>query len=335
MSEHKKQFRHSALLQNPKELPPVVPAEVHSAPVDEVQIPRPVPVPDAAFLRVIETIPVVARAWQRMERQYKAYPYEEAAPQTVIQAAADAAQGASDWNISQGFMVDQLQVPPHAIFEALEESAYDDEDVTDVPVKTRSGGFSESMLHTRVLGTPLPSGYKPERSVYVHLRQETPDCYVLECAWRSVENGVQLIKEHCIELLRDDPMLQERLQEMRTLLEPATLYVWDVPALFKAVGGLAHERFQPLYQWLRTKSLLDITKTMYQVGTEQLSLLTVGVLSRRFRLSPAVYERSRARGAVVLMLCHENIVREVTQLQEGKTVVPLDLRTADDTASGR
>lgn len=334
MSEPKKPFHPTDLLHNPKTLA-AQPDEVLPAPVDEVQIPRPVPVPDAQFVRVIETNPVVARAWERIERQYKAFPYEEAAPATVIQAAADAARSAADWNNEQGFGVDQMVVAPHPIFAALEEGGLEDEGIEDVHVK--SDPAWDTQVRTRVQGTALPSGYKPERNVYVHLRVQEEGGYVLECAWRTVEHGAQMIKDHCIALSAEDAQLNERLYEMRGLLEPATLYVWDVPALFKAVGSLADARFQPLYQWLRTKSLMDITKTMYQVTPAQIPLLSVSALARRFRLSPTLYERSAARSAIVLMLCHENIVREVMQLQEGKTVVPLDLRPSDahDSKDGR
>lgn len=326
---HKKTFRPADLLVNPKGLKTQEP-EVARAPVDEVQIPRPVPVPDESFTRVMETSQVVARAWQRIERQYKAYPYEEAAPDTVIQAARDAARSAEDWNNEQGHTVEHLVVPPHPVFEALAPSQGTDLDIEDAPIKSdRAGDFSGG--RTRVLGSALPSSYKPERNIYVHLLEHEEGGYVLECAWRSVEQGVQLIKDHSIRLDEHDPQLNERLYEMRGLFEPATLYVWDVPALFKAVGSVAGAGYQPLYEWLRTKSLLDITKTMYQVAPQYIAQLSIGVLTRRFRISATLHERSKARNAIVLMLCHENIVREVMQLQEGKTVVPLDLHHEEGT----
>jgi hypothetical protein len=289
---------------------------VEKAQIDEIQIPRRAPVKSTGVEKMIESNPALGRAWDRMEKNQKDFPYQEESTKeggsTFFRAKNAVAMFKRD--------TDQSDTPMEPLNTAW---IYGE----GAPGAARSTEIREMEVVERAPTLPRPAaaGEEPLARVFLAFTNEG-DKLTLELAWSTTTVHGSKMHERVIELTRGSVDVVENLREFRALVDGKRVNMWLVPPFFEAANPFLADHsaeFEPLHQWLKVTGLHPWCMTSYSVEWAESDRLTVGTLTRRFSL--AEESTRKAKRAFLLLRARSMCDRDLSNRARGLAVAPMSL----------
>ena len=293
------------------------PEKIEKAQIDEIQTPRRQSKRSENVDKLIQANPSLGRAWDRMEKNYKDFPYQELPTQEGESVIKRALRG-----LERQMNESEPTIQPRPPLKT--DWIYGDESPDQ-----RLGDVEDVVIKSTQMQVEKPAKREePEQRVFLAF-EKVDGVLTIELAWSIQTDRGTTHKGHenVIVMKSGDTGAVGQMREFKELIKGKTVSIWQIPPFYEAMNEfitpeMAPE-FEPLHFWLKASGFMRFAMDVYSVEEEERDRLTLDCLRRRFGISAEPFRKNK--NAYLLLRLWSMMGRDMISQEKNLAVAPLEL----------